>query len=241
MTSPVFYCPNVETFSPALAEIQRHFPRRLEGDRLLVRGSCCGDARFRVGIVGTRHPSPSGVRFVQAFVPRLKELGALVVSGGALGIDGEAHAAALRAGIPTEAWLVGPSARPSPRFHARMFEAIATRPECGLIVPESLEPKPGLTPQKHNWIQRNQWLVARCQALVVIEARQPSGTWSSVLAANDFGIPIYLLSGAWDAPQSQGINQMISYDYGQVVVSVEDLTQRLIVDLNRGPYNQIRP
>jgi DNA protecting protein DprA len=225
-----------------LAQRQRNFPAKLRGRGLLVRG-LASQEDFRgpaVAIVGTRRPTAYGIRFVREFVAAWRKAGlqGCVVSGGALGIDGEAHAAALRHGIPTHAWLVGPVERPGPQAHARLFTQIAATPGSALIVPERLQPRPDRPTRKADWVERNQWLVAAADALVVVEARKPSGTWSSVQVALDYGLPVYLLPGPFDSPASQGINSMIADGCGKSIESVKGLIQSLVVELGMAFYNE---
>ena len=218
----------------------RQFRSRLRASQILKIGNDPENIHSRrpaVAIVGTRRPSAYGIRFVREFVPQLKSLGCTLISGGALGIDGEAHAAALRHKIPTQAWLVGPILSPNPSSHWGLFEAIAKSPGGALWVPQNLEPGPGQPTLKRHWIERNQWLIASCDLLVVVEARKPSGTWSSVQASATYGIPTYLLPGPLYSPQSEGINQMISEGCGHPITSVGDLVKTCIVDLKLSSYN----
>ncbi|MBS1984718.1 MAG: DNA-processing protein DprA [Bdellovibrionales bacterium] len=218
------------------------FRSRLPGQRLLVRGPAQRNdfARPAVAIIGTRRPTSYGLRFVASLVPQLKSLGCTVLSGGALGIDGQVHVSALRAGIPTQAWLVGPVASPSPRSHAHIFEALSQRSGCALIVPESLEPTAARGVARQDWVTRNSWLVAACDALIVVEAQLQSGTSTSVDAAAELGIPTYVLPGPVDSVQSEGTNQMISRGSGRPIQSVKGLIESLIVDLGTSFYNESR-
>lgn len=207
-------------------------PARLKGREIRYVGSC--ELSFRkptIAIVGTRKPSAYGLKFVRDFVGALRGLDCLIVSGGALGIDGEAHASALRNGLATQAWLVGPLRAPSPRWHWPLFEKMVATPGCGLLVPSNLEPTLERPIRTLDWVTRNQWLVASADALVVVEARKPSGTWHSVQAAGFYGVSTYLLPGRIDVPQSVGINEMITMGCGEPITEVRKLTHRLIVDL----------
>lgn len=231
----------VTDHSPRLAARAERDPETFADVGLLVSGGVLPAelARPTVAIVGSRRPTAYGIRFVREFVPRLKDYGWNVSSGGALGIDGEVHATALRHGVPTQAYAVGPVRDPSPRLHRPIFRELRERPGCGILVPESLEPgHRGWDPRAKDWLTRNQWLVASCDALVVVEARIPSGTWSSVRLGNSYAIPVFALPGPISSPLSQGTNSMISSGYAHMILGVEELMQSLVVELGGGPYNE---
>jgi DNA processing protein len=65
---------------------------------LFLRGTLVPQDAAAVAIVGTRTPSPYGIRVAERFGAAMAARGITVVSGLARGIDTAAHAAALRAG-----------------------------------------------------------------------------------------------------------------------------------------------
>ncbi len=226
-------------FFERLEERKQFQPSLLRAERVFFRGklSQYNPQLPTIAIVGSRKPTSYGIRFVHEFLSELRGLPWNIVSGGAFGIDHEVHKTALSFGLKTQAWVVGPIAKPSPQSHRTLFENIINTDGCGILVPECLEPSAGSGPVKSHWIQRNQWLVASCDALVVVEASIPSGTWSSAKAAATFGITNYLLPGSIFSPQSQGINEMISAGYGLPILSIDKLVKTLVVDFCASSYN----
>ena len=195
--------------------------------------------RPTVGIIGTREPTEYGERLVEDLLRALAGRNWNVVSGGARGVDGLVHAAALRRGIPTQAVLVGPIEDPGPRQNSELFERIRSSSGSGLLVPGELEPScTGRDPMRKDWLRRNEYLVGLCDALVVIEAAMPSGTWASVKAACQYSVPVFLFPGTVYSALSNGTNQMILMGYGHMVLSVEDLVAQLIVHLLPNSYNE---
>lgn len=214
-----------------------------------------------VAVIGSRRASPYGEFFLREFFPALeqafkrqvlkREIGTpegscptfglpLVISGGAMGIDAWAHLHALEAGFSTWAWLVGPMRSPSPAKNRGLFMRMAQTPGSGILVPECLEPSlraEKIGPYRSDWIDRNAWLVAASDALVVIEAEVKSGTWASVRMANEIGIPVYALPGSVFSSKSTGTNLMISSGYAHPILSVEKLVEALVVDLSLNLYN----
>ncbi len=71
----------------------------------------------------------------------LADVGAAVVSGLAIGIDGAAHAAAVAAGVPTVAVLGSGHARLFPRAHAGLADGIVA--DGGAIVSRVRPRRPG--------------------------------------------------------------------------------------------------
>lgn len=113
-------------------------------------------------------------------VYRLVELAAkermTLVSGGALGVDGWMHQAALEQGVPQLAVL--PCARDSmyPPDHAHLFESIAASGNSGVLF--SLEP--GWPSMRHQFVARNEIVVRLANALVVVQCQPRSGsTWTA--------------------------------------------------------------
>lgn len=228
----------VDDFSPRLALRRENFLSFFrEESRLHVAGS--PDPRVpSIAIIGTRRPSAYGVRVVRELVSELRHYDFSILSGGALGIDTEAHAAALRHGLKTQAWLVGPRSTPNPRSNWPLFSEMRDREGSGLIVPADLDS--GRPPQPRDWIFRNHWLVTAADALVIVEANVKSGTWSSVRIASQMGIPTYLVPGTIFSEQSQGLNAMISRGCGVPVSSIGNLIKSLVVDLGGNPYNYLK-
>jgi DNA processing protein len=138
----------------------------------------------RVTVVGSRDASARGLARARSLGAALAERGALVVSGGALGIDGAAHAGALDAGGYTCAVLGTGVDQSYPARHGELFTAIA-RSGCLL----SMLP-PGSPPLPRHFPQRNELMAALADLVVVIEARIRSGTEYTARAAHRLGRPV---------------------------------------------------
>ncbi|MEX1369155.1 MAG: DNA-processing protein DprA, partial [Nannocystaceae bacterium] len=95
-----------------------------------------------------------------------------IVSGGAVGIDADAHAAALEAGIPQLAVLPCGPDRAYPPQHAPLFLHIGQATDSGVLYAHA----PGTEPSRGMFASRNAIVVALCDAVVVVEAAPRSGT-----------------------------------------------------------------
>lgn len=113
----------------SLDDLGVHAPTLLwvRGDPTLLTGA------IRVAIVGARAASAYGEMLAGDFAGELAAGGAVVVSGGAYGIDGAAHRAALGVGGNTVAFLAGGVDRAYPQGHQQLLRRIV---ETGAVVSE---------------------------------------------------------------------------------------------------------
>ena len=122
-------------------------------------------------VVGTRQPTRWGCRVAAAAAEAIGYSGASVVSGLALGIDGEAHRAALASGHHTVAVLGSGVDSPSPREHQELAEAILEA--GGALVSEM---PPGTAPSARTLVGRNRLQSGLSRLTVVAQCGIPSGT-----------------------------------------------------------------
>ena len=135
------------------------------------------------GIVGGRRPSAQGRHLARACALGLAPLGAAIVSGGAQGIDREAHAAALAASAPTIAVLPQGLLAPGPPA----WLLAAARSGAALLVSEV----PPFTPwQTHAAVVRNATVSALARVLCVLDARKRGGSIQTARHALSQGKPV---------------------------------------------------
>jgi DNA processing protein len=130
-----------------------------------------------VAIVGTRYADEDGLQFARQLSRELSRAGALIVSGGAAGIDSAAHLGALDAGGKTVAVLATGLIDAYPKHNARLFATIA---ESGALVCEN-ERRSGAG----GWIflRRNRLIAALAHTVVVVQAPQRSGALATARIA----------------------------------------------------------
>ncbi len=148
----------------------------------------------RIGIVGTREPSPPSLAAMEALSSSLALAGAVVVSGAARGTDMAGHRGALSAGGGTIACVPQGLSR-LPTKWRREFESLPD-PELLLLV-SPFTPTQKLTRQTPPI--RNRLIASFCQALVVGEARLSSGTNICMSFALKLGRPVFFLRARSDA------------------------------------------
>lgn len=156
-----------------------------------------------VAMVGTRAPSSYGERVTDDFAGDLAAEGFTIVSGGAYGIDGAAHRAALAAEGTTVAFVAGGLDRPYPAGHAGLFRRIA---ETGLVASEY---PPGGVPARHRFLNRNRIVGTATGGVVVVEAGFRSGTKNTATWARRRGVPVCAVPGPVTAATSVSCHQLI--------------------------------
>ncbi len=162
------------------------------GPTLYVRGRL--PAGPGVAVVGTRRPSEAACAFTRTLVAALVAEGLAIWSGGAAGIDGAAHEAALDAGGVTVIVAGGGLDRPYPPQHRELFGRVVER--GGALVARVPD---GTRPMAPWFLQRNEVLAALTAATVVIEAGLASGARSTAAAARRLGRPLCVVPHPpWD-------------------------------------------
>ena len=126
----------------------------------------------RIAVVGARRCTREDKETCIARVKRCGEEnpGAIIISGGAKGIDGYAHTAAIKNGLRTIAFVgTGPD-RCYPKEHIELFEQIS---EHGMILSEY---PPGTSAYPSHFPRRNRLIAAWSDEIYVIGAGRNSGT-----------------------------------------------------------------
>lgn len=210
-----------------LAHCDPGYPERLRSIHnpplvLYVRGDpAVLETALALGIVGTRRPTVYGRLQARRFGRELAELGFLVVSGLARGIDGEAHAGALEAKGKTAAFLGSGLLRPYPPEHARLAERIAA--SGGAAVSEfALEARP-LT---HHFPRRNRLISGLSLGVLVVEAPLKSGSIITATHAHEQGREVFAIPGRIDFPACRGTHRLLR-DGAKLVEGVEDILEEL--------------
>ncbi len=168
----------------------------------------CGNADLlalpQLAIVGSRHPSRTGLADAHDFAGELVRAGLAITSGLASGIDGAAHAGALLAGGHTLAVLGTGADRPYPREHRRLYGDLLDH--GGLVVSEFL---PGTPPLAPHFPRRNRIISGLSLGVLVVEAAPDSGSLITARLAADQGRTVWALPGSRHQPQSRGCLQLI--------------------------------
>lgn len=147
-----------------------------------------------MALVGARAASGNGQRLAARLAHELTCAGALVVSGGAVGIDAAAHEAALAAGGPTLAIVAPGLDAPYPARHAAAG-GLYQRIVAGGGGVASLEP-PGTPVQGWMFPKRNRVIAALADVTCVVECDVRSGSMSTARAAAELGRAVAVCEGS---------------------------------------------
>ena len=202
------------------------FPDRLLeiGDppyALYLKGTLPETLMKSVAIVGARANSHYGARFTLEYAGYLAMRGVQIISGLAAGIDGYAHRGALMTGGMTFAVLASGVDVCYPREHIGLYSDILER--GGGILSEQL---PGSKPLRYHFPQRNRIISGLSDAVLVMEAKEKSGSLITADAALEQGKDVYALPGNQDSELSKGCNRLISQGAG-ILLSPEELCENL--------------
>jgi DNA processing protein len=183
---------------------------------LIVKGDLSILNNPSLAIVGTRNPTPYGVRLAGDFAAGFVDREWNIISGGAYGIDSAAHKGALIAEGQTVAVLATGIDVVYPAGNMRLFAEIA---ENGALVSEVL---PGVHAIPVRFLNRNRIIAALSQATLVVEAAFRSGSLRTARDAAELLRPVMAIPGPINAPTSEGCHRLIGERAAEIVTSVTD-------------------
>ena len=207
------------------------YPKRLTEhpgmpEELYVRGELPGSGPA-VAIVGARMCSQYGRIQAQEFARVLAAHGVSVISGMARGADGCAHNGALEAGGRTFAVLGCGLDICYPACNRHLFEKI---PKAGGLISEFPE---GAKPLRCHFPMRNRIISALADIVLVIEAKEKSGSLITADFALEQGRDVFAVPGRVGDDLSAGCNRLIAQGAG-IACSPQTLLEQFgILQKNR--------
>lgn len=205
------------------------YPSRLaDNDKapvaLFKLGEADLDAESILSIVGTRHASAYGVRYVANLV---KDLAAyfpdlVIVSGLALGIDSAAHEAALHNRLPTVAVVAHGLNTIYPAVNRDLARRIIAA--GGAIISEYPS---GVTPYKSRFLERNRIVATMTDAVLVAESAEKGGAMSTAAVASSYGRELLALPGRIGDEMSAGCNRLIRSQKAMMAGSAVEIMSML--------------
>jgi DNA processing protein len=158
----------------------------------------------RVTIIGARACTPYGRAQAERFGAGVAAAGAVVISGGARGIDQAAMRGALDVGGRVIAVVGSGLDRPYPPESWRLYDRIVE--QGGAILSEFCC---GMAPQRGNFPRRNRIMAVLAHSIVVVQATRKSGTFSTLGHVEDWAASICAIPGPVDCAVSAGPNYLI--------------------------------
>ncbi|WP_108652579.1 DNA-processing protein DprA [Dongshaea marina] len=188
---------------------------------LFVRGDPKILQQPQLAIVGTRRPTPYGEKMAGHFALGLSELGYLVTSGLALGIDSCAHRAVVGAGYPGIAVLGSGLNQLYPKRNRMLAREIGER--GGALVSEHW-PSVGVRPE--HFPRRNRIISGLSLGTLVVEASLKSGSLITARYTLEQGRELFAIPGSLLNPQADGSNQLIQNN-AKLVRNVADIVEEI--------------
>lgn len=183
-------------------------------------GSLPPEMRPSVALVGARNCSSYGSYMAEEIGKVMAEAGISVISGMARGIDGLAQRAAMRAGGQTYGVLGCGVLICYPEENRPLYEAMKER---GGIISEY---RPDTLPKAGQFPPRNRIISGLAEAVIVIEAKEKSGTCITVDMALEQGKEVYAVPGRICDELSRGCNRLIGQGAG-IVTEPSKLPEQL--------------
>lgn len=184
-------------------------------------GELPSDEEMSVAVVGARACTDNGAKWAYEIGEKMADLGVSVVSGLARGIDGHSHRGALAHGGKTFAVMGCGVDVVYPEEHWKLYEDILEG--GGGIISEY---KPSTAPRPKLFPPRNRIISGLSDVLIVVEAREKSGTLITADAALEQNRDVYVLPGRINDINSRGTNRLIKQGAG-IILDIEDLAADL--------------
>lgn len=209
-----------------LREEDAEYPERLRNIPdapygLFVKGTLPDEQIPSVAIIGARDCSEYGRYVAWELGKGLGENGIAVVSGMARGIDGISQLAALEAGGTSYGVLGCGVDICYPSQNRKLYQMLM---EKGGVI--STFP-PGAQPRPQNFPPRNRIVSGLADVVVVVEAREKSGTLITVDMALEQGKEVYVIPGRITDKLSEGCNRLIKQGAG-IILSPQDLVDEIV-------------
>lgn len=186
------------------------YPQRLRGIKdepygFFLLGNLPDPDAPSVAIVGARRATSHGKWFAEKLSSDLAMAGVSVISGMAEGIDGASHVGALNAkGSGKTLAVLGNGVDICfPQVNLPLYRNLSKN---GGIISEYAPGTPGIA---YHFPERNRIISALSDVVIVVEAREKSGSLITVCRALDQGRDVMAVPGRPDDPYSVSCNRLI--------------------------------
>lgn len=212
-------------------ESDADFPARLRGlpgapDALYYKGHLPRDDMQTVGIVGARMCTSYGKEIAKEYAEVLAQRGIQIISGLAYGVDGYAHQGALAADGATFGVLGCGVDICYPQNHIELY---ARMPQKGGLLSEYT---PGTKPMPTHFPQRNRIISGLSDLVIVVEAKEKSGSLITADLALEQGRDVLAVPGRVKDVCSAGCNRLIAQGAG-IAWTVDEVIRALEMDADR--------
>ncbi len=198
------------------------YPKRLKEIQdcpvcLFVKGRAELLKEEYMAFVGTRRATTYGLKATEYLISGLSNYRIGIASGFANGIDTAAHTIALKSGMPTVAVFGSGVDIVYPKNNEKLYEKMI---EKGCIISEF---PPGTKPEPFRFPVRNRIISGISLGVVVVEAREKSGSMITVNFALNQGREVFAVPGRIFDRASISTNLKIKNGEAKLVLSAEDI------------------
>ena len=205
----------------AIKSNHRPLPMQAWSPLLFIKGQLKALQRQPcIAFVGARKCTRLGENNCYQLSLQCANLGFVIVSGLAYGIDSHAHRACLNSNSasPTLAVLANGLDKIYPPQHQAMAEQILSE---GALISEYI---PGTQPLPQHFPQRNRIISGLCIAVVVIEAARKSGSLITARLSMEQGREVFCVPGPINNPLNQGGHDLIQQG-AKLITCTEDILE----------------
>lgn len=220
-----------------VTRIDSLYPKRLQYIQnppyvLYVKGQLPKEEVKTVGIVGARNCSPYGETMARMFGEELSKAGVQIISGMARGVDSAGQKGALQVGGSSFAVLGCGADICYPREQIGLYMEL--QEEGGVLSELPL----GTSPLPQHFPARNRIISGLSDVVLVMEAKEKSGSLITADMALEQGKDVYALPGPVNSHLSRGCNLLIKQGAGVLLSPKEFLDEMGILQQNKEENNQ---
>ena len=188
-------------------------------------------------VVGSRACTPYGRRICAQLIAGLAQYPIVIVSGLALGMDAEAHKAALDVGLPAVAVL--PSSLDEANMYPSSNRALAQRilARSGALISENQTPHKAAL---YDFPKRDRIMAAMAHATLIVEAGEKSGTLITARLALDYNREVLGVPHELDKETGKGVNRLLR-EGATLVRNSDDILRALGFEPKVDPLQGVLP
>ena len=221
---------SILAFDPRFPERLKEIPE--SPGCIYLKGRLPAPEELTVGIIGARDGTEYGKMVARTLAKELSEYGISIISGMAYGIDTAAHEGALLADGKTYAVLGCGVDICYPAINRKLYSKI--QEEGGILS----EYPAGSPPLPHHFVARNRLIAGLSDILIVVEAKERSGTFITVDRALEQGKQVFVVPGRITDPLSKGCNKLLM-EGASLCLSKEDILSCFSIDTENERQNKI--
>lgn len=208
-----------------------NYPNKLKNIKnppyiLYAKGEISSFEGILIAVVGSRKATNYGKWVTEKLTKELAEMGVIIVSGFANGLDTIAHKTAIKYNTKTVAVLGSGIDIIYPKKNRNIYNEVISN---GMIITEQTF---GMSPLASNFPNRNRIISGLCEGVLIVEAKEKSGTLITASHAAEQGREVFAVPGNIDSIYSKGTNKLIK-DGAKITTNINDICEEIISLKNR--------